>query len=93
MKQYDLAIADYGRAILIDKTYATAYNNRGNVLMALRRYSEAMSSFDEAIRLNPEYGAAYGNRAILHRLLGQQDQESQDLAHSKKLASPVGIYD
>ncbi|MBL8146328.1 MAG: tetratricopeptide repeat protein, partial [Anaerolineae bacterium] len=43
LQRVDEALADYDRAIDLNPEYAEAYNNRGNVYAALRRYDEALA--------------------------------------------------
>jgi tetratricopeptide (TPR) repeat protein len=46
-----------------------AFNNRGNALLALKRYQDALESYDRALALQPDYADALCNRgAALHEL-------------------------
>jgi len=51
-EKYDLALADYDRAIEQDPKLAWPHANRGEVLGALKRYDEAFASLDKAIALD-----------------------------------------
>lgn len=51
-------------AINLDRTYAFAWNSRGDTLMAMRRFQEALESFRNAVRLSPAYQNAYSNIGI-----------------------------
>ena len=59
---FDRAIVDFDRSIVLDPAYAKPHNNRGVALMRKGEYDLAIEAFDEAIRLNPNYGNAYANR-------------------------------
>src|SRR5271165_467349 len=63
LRQLDAALADFTKAIALNRDYAPAYNNRGTVLMDLNRPDEAYKDFERAIALSPSFGAAFANRA------------------------------
>jgi tetratricopeptide (TPR) repeat protein len=44
----------------------TAYNNRGNVLLRLRRFEDAAAMSEKALALDPGYLMAWGNLALAH---------------------------
>ena len=50
-KQYDLALADYDRALELDPNDALAYLNIGSLLAYRRQFPEALSYFEEAAQL------------------------------------------
>ena len=51
--QYDLAIADYDKAIAINPNDADAFNDRGATHSAMRKYDLAIEDYDQVLRLNP----------------------------------------
>ena len=61
--QTKLALEDFNRAVELFPEYPVAYNNRGNLLLAVGQYREATKDFDRALVLAPGYAAAYSNRA------------------------------
>jgi tetratricopeptide (TPR) repeat protein len=64
--QHRAALEDFNRAIQLVPEGATAYNNRGSVLLELGIVPEAIRDFDRAILLAPNYAAALANRAAAH---------------------------
>jgi tetratricopeptide (TPR) repeat protein/serine/threonine protein kinase len=44
----------------------TAYNNRGDVLMKLRRFADAAAACDKSIEMDPFYWMAWGNLTLSH---------------------------
>ena len=70
-RQYEAAIADFDEAILLDRDYDSAYNDRGAAKIGLGQYASAIADFDEAIHLKPDYVGAYSNRGIAKAGLGQ----------------------
>ena len=68
---YDLAIANYDKAIGLKPTFVDAYNNRGAAKGKLGQYFAAISDFDKAIQLKPDEAKVYYNRGIAKGKLGQ----------------------
>jgi predicted O-linked N-acetylglucosamine transferase (SPINDLY family) len=82
--RWELALAEYDRAIAMDGALAKAHCNRGVALAHLNRQGEALASYDRAIELNPEDALTYFNRASLQRMLG--DGESALLSYDHAIA-------
>ena len=65
-----LALEDFTNAILLNPSFAQAYNSRANVLRELGYYTTAIQDYDAAIRHNhpqlhiPLYGKALSHAAI-----------------------------
>jgi Flp pilus assembly protein TadD len=64
------ALTVFDRAIALDRTHCTAWNNRGNALCGLNRYAEALVAYDQAVALNPQYHQAWFNRGKLLTEMG-----------------------
>ena len=56
---FDNAIAEYTRAILLDPKFTSAYHNRGFAYFKKQDFDRAIADYTEAIRLNPKYADAY----------------------------------
>ena len=57
------ALANHDEAIALKPDYAEAFNNRGTVLLELKRLDEALASHDNAIGLRPDYADAFDRRS------------------------------
>ena len=68
---YDLAIANYDKAIQLEPNAASAYINRGVVKADLGQHFAAISDYDKAIQLKPDAADAYYNRGNAKGKLGQ----------------------
>ena len=64
---YDLAIANYDKAIQLEANDAHAYNNRGVSKKNLGQHFAAISDYDKAIQRKPNYADAYNNGGELQR--------------------------
>lgn len=53
------ALVSYDHAIALYPSYAEAHNNRGLVLLGLKRFEEALESYHRALEINPQYVEAY----------------------------------
>ena len=78
-KDYAQALAAYDEAVMLNPTYAEAYNNRGIVKYELGQYVEAISNYTMAIKLNPQFFFALNNRGNARAALGQFKDAEQDL--------------
>jgi Flp pilus assembly protein TadD len=54
LERYDYALASYDRALSLQPNSIEALNNRGIVLMALRRPADALASYRQALDVRPD---------------------------------------
>ncbi|MCK4850512.1 MAG: tetratricopeptide repeat protein, partial [Phycisphaerae bacterium] len=64
--EYELAIRDFDKAIKLDPSNASAYNDRGLVYLIKDDYDAAIRNFSQAIELNPRNAEPYHNRAVAY---------------------------
>ncbi len=86
-RDYDLAIADYSKAINLNPAYASAYNNRGNVYKNKLQYDRAIADYNKALKLIPKSASPYGNRGLIFEELEQRDKAIADFRKAVKLRS------
>ena len=65
--EYDLAIAEYTKAIELDPENAVAYNGRGDVYYDKGELALAIADYTQAIKLDPQYAVAYYNRGNAYK--------------------------
>lgn len=82
LKMYDLAYADYTKAIELDPTNPRFPVNRGNVAVDLKKYSDALADYALAIKIDSKYAQAYAQRALLHLNQGWEAEAMKDFASS-----------
>ncbi len=85
LKEFELAIEDYDRAIAIDSGGSDTYANRGLAYANLKNYRQAILDFNEAIRRDPRFSLAYHNRCLAYALQGDPDRALRDCDRSLDL--------
>jgi tetratricopeptide (TPR) repeat protein len=63
-KQYDEAIASYGKALDLNPDLSEVLSNQGVAYSKLNRYEEAIACYDKALELNPDLPEAWSNRGV-----------------------------
>ncbi len=63
-KNFNEALLNFNKALLIDNKYVDSYINRGNLKIELADFDGAITDFNKAISLNENNWQAYFNRAI-----------------------------
>ena len=89
--QYDLAIADFNRALELDPDYAEAYSNRGLTYDSKGEYERAIKDYNTAIELSPHFAEAYNNRGMAYAENGEHDQALQDFSKAIELKQNYAI--
>jgi putative GTP pyrophosphokinase len=75
--RYDEAIADFTRALDLEKTYKIAYY-RGVVYAVLKRYAEAIDDFTMALKINPFQAFCLFRRGQAYYHIGDYPQALSD---------------
>ena len=71
--QFDLSLAEYQRALVIDPEFAEAYNGLGVAYLNLGQTDKAISSFERALKLSPGLLHARINLGLAYFDRGQFD--------------------
>lgn len=74
---FDLALADWSRAIDLDPNQAQAYTARGTYYQSKNETAKALSDFERSLELNPTVDG-YFQRGQLYAALGQFDKAIED---------------
>ena len=85
LQQYDLAMADYDKAIQLNPRYSLALNNRACLYQHLGKYSMALKDHDRAIAAGPAVAFYYYNRAFTYRLLNKHAESLKDFLKCQSL--------
>jgi tetratricopeptide (TPR) repeat protein len=82
--EYDQAIRDLNRAILLNPCEANAYYYRGLAYYHNNEYDQAIRDFNEAIFLDPSDPTAYYYRGVVYREQGKRAEAQADFDRSKQ---------
>jgi tetratricopeptide (TPR) repeat protein len=83
LEQYDKAIADFSKVILIDVKFADAYNDRGSAYKLGGNMDNAIADYSKAAELDKKSGLAYNNLGSLYR--EQKDYDRAIKAYDKAI--------
>ena len=73
LKNYDVAIDCFSKALKINPNYAEANNNMGALLKTIGRTKDSITFFENAIKIKPDLSNAYNNLGASYNLLGEWD--------------------
>jgi len=68
------AIGFYEKAMELDPSNSTSYQNRGTSYKMLGQLDKAAADFTMAIAIDPKWGVPYYGRGTVHSMKGQYDQ-------------------
>ena len=88
-KQWDMAIAEYTKAIELRTKLAEAYWGRGLAYYYKEDYDKAIVEYTAAIEADPNYARAYYQRAIAYLQKGDYDKAQPDFDKAVELQSKV----
>jgi tetratricopeptide (TPR) repeat protein len=86
-REDDEAIADFTRAIELDRNYTPAYRGRGRAMARKGELDRAIVDFNEALRLDPKAVAIYNDRGLAWRMKGDLDRAFEDFNAAIRLDS------
>jgi tetratricopeptide (TPR) repeat protein len=83
--QWQLAIADFTRALELKPDMADVYTNRGAAYQQLGQLDQAIRDSTRAIELDPELATAHANRGMAYQAAGQVQQAIADYTRAVEL--------
>ena len=94
-KQFDKAIEDFTRSIVLAPGQAGAYASRGQVYALKGNYDSAIADTEEALKVNPSLHQTYLTRGFAYSKLGESDKYEKSYAEAIRLWPAVlndGFY-
>lgn len=85
LKNVDLAIENYTKAVKADPNMSVAYNNRGVLFGNKRQWELAIADYTDAIRADPKNKHAWANRGVLFANQRKRNRAIPDLEESLKI--------
>jgi len=95
-QNYEDAIIQYDKAIELNPSLVSAWNNKGIALSRLKRFEDAIICYDKAIDLDQNHANAWYNKAKAFRDLGQSklEQANEDRTRAAKLINEsLALFD
>ena len=89
-EKYDLALAEFTKAIEINPRDAMAYLNRGVIYYEQGKPDLALSDFNQALNINPRLALAYNNRGVLYYYRLEREKAIRDLRQAAELFRQQG---
>jgi tetratricopeptide (TPR) repeat protein len=83
-KNYDMAIASFSQAIILQPNMAVAYLYRGLVYAIKEDHHKAVMDYNEAIGLDSNFAEAYYNRGLSQYALGALDRAINNYTNAIK---------
>ena len=85
-KDYNNALAQYKKAIDLDKKYYPAYLNLGILYIETGKYDLAVNTLKQAVALQPKSSNAHLNLGIAYNKLGKYNEALKELKQAYDLA-------
>ena len=82
---YDLAVAEFDKAIRLSQNNAEAYYGRGRAYLRKGDNSQAVADYTQAIRLNPNDVISYSNRGRAYARMGDYDNAVSDFESALRI--------
>jgi F-type H+-transporting ATPase subunit a len=78
----DLAIADYDRALRINKNFVTAHVGRAKAYRDQGALDKSLADFDAALALEPNHASLYADRGAIYKAKGDFDRAIADFSNA-----------
>lgn len=78
LENYDVAIADFDKAIQLNPQWGNLYLARGSAYSLKKDYDSAIANFDKAIQIEPDLEGAYFGRGRVYSSKGDWDRAIAD---------------
>lgn len=85
LHEFEKAVADYDKALALDKTLDDAYFGRGMAKGRLGQVQQGIDDLSVFIKRNPQHSRAYTKRGVRYIWLGKLDKAREDLTTAIKL--------
>ena len=82
---FQSAIKDYTNAIIINPTFAGAYNARGMANRKMKDFHAALQDYNTALSLHNNFAATYNNRGVIYMEIRQIEAALTDFDKALKI--------
>lgn len=74
LNEYEKAISDFNKVIILLPYKADAYTDRGNAYREFNKYNNAISDYNKALEIEPDDAIVYCNLALVYKDLKEYDK-------------------
>ncbi len=85
MREYDLAMVNYGLAVQYDRNNVEGYLGLGTVAGSLKKRDDAIKAYTMALKLRPEFAECYALRAVEYYNGQDYDKAMDDIISALEL--------
>lgn len=85
LREYELAIADFARAVSLKPDHKESHNYLGYCYRRLGKLEHSLASYDKAVSLDPRFALAREYRGETYLALGRVAEAEAELAELRKL--------
>ncbi|MBU1996923.1 MAG: tetratricopeptide repeat protein, partial [Candidatus Omnitrophica bacterium] len=90
-KEYDLALADYNKALELEPRNLVALTSRGYLFYLMGKYNRAIDDLTRAVSVYPQYVPAYLNRSLSYERIGEYRAAIDDLIKARTIEPDVSL--
>ncbi|MFH0894923.1 MAG: caspase family protein [Bacteroidota bacterium] len=89
LKEYDLAIKDYNKAIELAPTWIWAIKNLGHAYGRLQKFDEAIAAYQKCIKLDPNYTDSYISMAVCYAKMNLIEKANEFINKADSVATAL----
>ncbi len=90
---YELAVAEFKKAISVNASYADAYRNLARVYHVQKKFVEAVEAYKKVTELNPDDLDSYVNLAVAYTQIQKYDEAIEQLGIAKTRTTDTNIIE
>jgi tetratricopeptide (TPR) repeat protein len=90
---YELAVAEFKKAISVNANYADAYRNLARVNYVQKKFGEAIEAYKKVTELNPDDLDSYVNLAVAYTQIQKYDEAIEQLEIAKTRTTDAKIIE
>ena len=90
---YELAVAEFKKAISVNASYADAYRNLARVYYVQKKFGEAVEAYKKVTELNPDDLDSYVNLAVAYTQIQRYDEAIEQLEIAKTRTTDANVVE
>jgi len=90
---YELAVAEFKKAISVNASFADAYRNLARVYYVQKKFGEAVEAYKKVTELNPDDLDSYVNLAVAYTQIQRYDEAIEQLEIAKTRTTDANVVE